>query len=81
MSISAELVPSNWAGGEREDFVLTGALGGPTLSLNGSPLEQAANGSLPALYGERKPQGALQLGGRSSFFAVFPGANAAACLH
>jgi hypothetical protein len=71
----------------REDFVLTGALGAPTVSLNGVPMALNAAGMPPdggRIEGRRTPnrgdESHLALPALSSFFSVFSGAAAPACL-
>jgi heparanase 1 len=67
-------------GVSREDFVVTGKLGGGSLVVNGRVLAQESNGSLPTSMGgvpaktSASPLGVPPL---ASFFAVFRGVGAA----
>lgn len=61
-----------------EAYVLTGALDGNTVSLNGSPLVAGGDGSLPAMSGT-PVNGAVFLPPASIAFVTMPEARAEAC--
>lgn len=60
-------------------YLLTGALDGDTVSLNGKPLAAAEDGTLPALDGAPLAGTSVSLPAASIAFVTMPGANAEAC--